>query len=496
MVTLTIGVLIATLICIALFRSLYQKPHFLARAQQFLDDAYCWHRFNPNPDAQTGMFQIRLLDEWRAIVYDKKAITDIFNSSSLLFLPVVSDMFQFSYTMHPSIGQSPDIHRPYLRFIMSHLDEFLPDMMKEIELTLDARHSENNGQFAVMDGLTATVFRALNVVFVGPHLARDPVFRKETLKAIQSIMGTGSILKFSSSFARPFLHKVLNMFMPTCTKAHAMLVNEIRRGKSEISKERCQWDHRGIDVLTEFIRGDKLIDDENILAFHFIAMTLAGTVTTNPGWLAFILLSEHQTLTAIVFDLVQQEGCLHRIRKELQAATSDRGEINAGVLASCPSPDAFLEESLRLCNLGALPITRRATKDLTFSNGIRIATGTSLSVPIRWTHCNPEVYPNLETFDDSRFRDTSGVHKSGVYPHSDPANPNPNFLFFGYGKYACPGRFLAMRIAKCLVAHLVLKYDIRWAHPGCVPRPMWVMYYCAPDPKAEVVISRRGLVTR
>ncbi|KAH7886420.1 cytochrome P450 [Phlebopus sp. FC_14] len=485
--------LITCFVAIALVRRLVRKPHrdipiagysgaltsyiscirFLTDAQRFFDDAH---------GARTDMFQFRLFHEWRVMVNDKRAISELFDSSKLLFLPTVGITYQFRYTVHPSL-ENPDIHRPYLRFIMSHLDDFLPDMMTEIDLTLDSRHSENNGKSVLMDCMTEAVFRALNIVLVGPYLARDPVFCKETLRTVQSILATGSILKLSPSCTRPLLHKLLNLFVPTCanSKAHAMMVNEIRRRKSEISKERGHWERQGCDVLAEFARNETLGDDENMLALHFIILNLAGTFSTT------------MTLTQIVFYLIQQEGCLLRIREELQAATvGSSSGITSGVLASCPSLDTFLKESLRLCNLGVLHITRRAMKDFAFSNGVRVPAGTLLSVPIGWTHHNPQVYPNPETFDDSRFRVTQGDHDHVVHPNSDPSSLNLDFLFFGYGRHACPGRFLAMRIIKCLVAHLVLKYDIRWTHPGFVPRPMWVMYCCVPDPKAEVVISRRG----
>ncbi|KAH0828865.1 cytochrome P450 [Lanmaoa asiatica] len=458
---------------------------FLARAQRFLDNAYRWNRLQV-PSAQPGMFQFRFLHEWRVIVYDKKAIADFLDSNILQFLPMVGDIYQFGYTVHPSLGQNPDIHRPYLRYIMSHLDEFLPDMMKEIELTLGQKHSENNGQFVVMDCMTEAVFRALNVILVGPHLARDPVFRQETLKAVQSILGTGTLLKLSPGFARPFLHKLFKLFMPSCAKSHAMMIEEIRRRKSEVAKEQGQWDSHGIDVLSEFARDNKLIDDENMLAFHFIVLNLAGSFSTI------------MTLTNVIFDLIEQEGCRLRIREELCAAILDQpgteSDITASMLASCPTLDEFLKESLRLCNLGVLHITRRAARDFTFSNGVRIPAGTSLSVPVGWTHGDPDIYPNPETFDSSRFRFASSdgdYDQAGVHPESNPSNLDPNLLFFGYGKHACPGRFLAIRIVKCLVAHLILNYDIKWAHVGFAPRPMWVMYYCVPDPRAEAVISKR-----
>ncbi|KIJ58910.1 hypothetical protein HYDPIDRAFT_141191 [Hydnomerulius pinastri MD-312] len=481
---------------IALLRFFVSKPHngipvagysgpllsyiscvqFLARAQSFLDNAYS--RFRPS--AQWGMFQLRLMNDWRVIVYGKDAMADVFNASTLPFLPMIGDLYQFSYTVHPSLGHNPDVHRPYLRYIISNLDEFLPDMMKEIERGFENKLSEHTGRFAVMDGMMETVFRAVNVILVGPHLAQDPVFRTETLSAIQGILGTGLVLKLSPPFARPFLHRLLKLFMPTCAKSQGMMVDEIRRRKRAVAKERGQWDHHGIDVLAQFARNDKLTADEDMLGLHFILLNLAGVFSTT------------MTLAQVVFDVIQQEKCLLRIREELRAAIIEFGgagenEITPEVLNSCSYLDAFLKESFRMCNLGTLHISRKAVKDFTFSNGVRIPAGASVSIPVGWTHQNPEVYPDPQTFDVSRFA-------LGDRDHGDPSHLDPDFLFFGYGKHACPGRSVAIRVIKCIVAQLVMKYDVRWAKEGFVPRPMWVTYYCVPDPKAEVVISRRDMM--
>ena len=40
---------------------------------------------------------------------------------------------------------------------------------------------------------------------------------------------------------------------------------------------------------------------------------------------------------------------------------------------------------------------------------------------------------------------------------------------FGYGKQACPGRFLAVRQVKLILAKLFFEYDLQWAG-GKVPK--------------------------
>jgi hypothetical protein len=37
----------------------------------------------------------------------------------------------------------------------------------------------------------------------------------------------------------------------------------------------------------------------------------------------------------------------------------------------------------------------------------------------------------------------------------------PDSLEFGHGSHACPGRFFAVNVLKAIVAHLLLKYDLK-----------------------------------
>ena len=75
--------------------------------------------------------------------------------------------------------------------------------------------------------------------------------------------------------------------------------------------------------------------------------------------------------------------------------------------------------------------------------------------------------PGAHEFDPMRF------YKQRQYP--DEANlhqfttTEKNSLDFGYGKWACPGRFFAMYEIKLILAYLLLKYEFKF--PGEGERP-------------------------
>lgn len=70
---------------------------------------------------------------------------------------------------------------------------------------------------------------------------------------------------------------------------------------------------------------------------------------------------------------------------------------------------------------------------------------------------DPELYANPDQWDGYRF----------LKMREDPAKQNsallvstrPDFLAFGHGQHACPGRFFASNEAKVAVLSFIMKYN-------------------------------------
>ena len=63
---------------------------------------------------------------------------------------------------------------------------------------------------------------------------------------------------------------------------------------------------------------------------------------------------------------------------------------------------------------------------------------------------------------------------------------------FGYGKFACPGRFSASSELKIIVAHLIMEYDFKYPEGKTRPEDLNVVEVLYPDPSARLVIKRRS----
>lgn len=132
-------------------------------------------------------------------------------------------------------------------------------------------------------------------------------------------------------------------------------------------------------------------------------------------------------------------------------------------------------------------MVRRATADVKLEDGIVVPKGGVVVVDSANLH-NPELYENPHKYNMYRFADMR--KQPGAENKAQLVSLAPEHLPFGYGKYACPGRFFAANEVKMALCHMLLKYDWELA-PGTSLEPMWFGTDPYVDPRAKLLCRRR-----
>lgn len=128
----------------------------------------------------------------------------------------------------------------------------------------------------------------------------------------------------------------------------------------------------------------------------------------------------------LMYVLHQHPEVLAQVRQEVQQATQQ--PLSAQTFKQMPLLHHSIMEALRLFPI-APALTRTATQDFEFA-GFRIKAGSKVMVATTVPHYLPEIYPNPNAFDPSRF--ARGEHrKAGAYAP------------FGVGAHTCLGAGLA-----------------------------------------------------
>lgn len=129
---------------------------------------------------------------------------------------------------------------------------------------------------------------------------------------------------------------------------------------------------------------------------------------------------------------------------------------------------------------------------------MQIPKGTFIAAAARPRHLDSTIYASPDTFDGFRFSKlherqygddlTPGGGSSGM--PFQLVTTTSDYLVWGYGRHACPGRFFAAVVVKMMLAYVILHYDVRF-EDGLRPKDVVVGTNYLPDPNAKILFRRR-----
>ncbi|XP_002533019.2 abscisic acid 8'-hydroxylase 3 [Ricinus communis] len=178
---------------------------------------------------------------------------------------------------------------------------------------------------------------------------------------------------------------------------------------------------------------DKLTDKQ--LKDNILTLLVAGHDTTTAA------------LTWLIKFLDENPRVLEQLREEhiqIQAKRTDGATLTWSEVNTMPYTNKVISETLRRATI--LPwFSRKAAQDFEI-DGYKIKKGWSINLDVVSIHHDPEVFPDPQKFDPTRF--------------GAPLRPF-SFLGFGSGPRMCPGINLAKLEICVFIHHLVTRYKWR-----------------------------------
>ncbi|KAG8216960.1 cytochrome P450 [Butyriboletus roseoflavus] len=151
--------------------------------------------------------------------------------------------------------------------------------------------------------------------------------------------------------------------------------------------------------------------------------------------------------------------------------------------------DSFLKECHRLEGINSTSLMRKVLKGFAFSDGTFVPKGTMTLVAARAMHYEEAYYENAHAFEPFRFADLHEKDDEGRKHQF--ASTSAEYLAFGHGRHACPGRFFAASEMTAMLAHIVVMYDVKFADNATLPATVPLVTFLLPDPTAKVMFRRR-----
>ncbi|KAM0344516.1 hypothetical protein ACHAPU_007491 [Fusarium lateritium] len=176
--------------------------------------------------------------------------------------------------------------------------------------------------------------------------------------------------------------------------------------------------------------------------------------------------------------------------------SDDSTNWTKGAVQSMTRADSVARESLRLGSFGGRAVFRKVmTDDFKTEDGYHVPKGTVISFLGQPAATDDETYEDGSKYDPFRFSRARelAASRDEKAPLVTFVTTSPEFLPFGHGKHACPGRFLVDFEMKMILGYVVRKYDIKFSdeYEGKRPPNTWVAEANNPPSGVHIMVKRR-----
>ncbi|KAI0059957.1 cytochrome P450 [Artomyces pyxidatus] len=444
---------------------------FNVDAHKLLQQGY--RKYNP------GLFKIAMWDGWFVTATGPQLVEEVCKAPEdvLSIMEGSHHHLQVTYTMGPKVMRHP-YHIPLIRsHLTRRLADYFDDIHDEVVATFNSVIPENSSEWVGLDTqhtVEKIICRISNRVFVGAPTYLDDDYQRLNIEFAVNVMVLARKISQFPSFLHPIVGFLLTTLPSQLRRQTEHLAPIIEERRKQLQEPGDDWEKPNdmLMWLMETAQGEELSTTN--LARRVFALNFASIHTTS------------KTFAYALYDLATYPECIQPLREEVAAALKVSGWTKAG-LARMHKVDSFLRESQRVHGLHVASIRRIALKPFTFSNGVTIPTGTTVACCTKPVHHDRAIYDQPEAFDPFRFvevRKDQGPQKM--------VSTSLDYLSFGHGVHACPGRFFAAAELKTMLAHIVISYDVKFEEGQGFPPDCFLAESCAPG-SATVMFRKRQL---
>ncbi|TFK56600.1 cytochrome P450 [Heliocybe sulcata] len=426
-----------------------------------------------------GVFKIARPDRWLVVVTGPKLMEEFRMAPDdvLSFVEATNDTLAIAYTLGPNIREN-EYHIPIIRTQLTrHLGHAFDDMHDEVAAAFSDEVRPGGNEWIEIPGLEAMsriITRATNRAFVGLPLCRNRGYIDLCIGFTIDVALGAFIINMFPTFLRPLVGRVLTRVPGTIGRGVEYLGPIIEDRLQKMQENGKDWAEKPKDLITWLIE-DAQGEERTVRnwALRILTVNFAAIHTTSSSF------------THALFHLAANPQYIQPLREEVEDIVGREGWSRAS-LQKMRRIDSFLKESMRYSAQGCLSMSRKALKPFTFSDGTVIPPGVYVNAAQAATHHDEEYYPDPDVFDGLRF--AKGEGESSKQHLTSTGN---DYVPFGHGRHACPGRFFAANTMKTMLAHLVVAYDVKLENEGVRPPDRWFGPVSSPNAKAKVLFRKR-----
>ncbi|KAL0578516.1 hypothetical protein V5O48_003459 [Marasmius crinis-equi] len=398
----------------------------------------------------------------------------------------VQKTLQTDYTISPTIHRNPyhiDVVRgPLTRNIGARFD----DVRDELRHAFNHYISPRDDWLEVPNVIKAIqniVVRTSNRFFVGLPLCRNEDWCDLNLEFAINVMINGTLIGFFPEVLHPIVGRIFSNRKRSLRRAVRHLTPIFDERFAMEREHGSNWPGKPNDLISWLIDScakngeDWQKGSYEDLALRVIAVNFVAIHTTS------------QAFTQALFHLAANPQIVEPLREEVRTTVEREGEWSKLAMVQMRLLDSFMKESQRRVGVSPTGMNRKTRKDYRFSSGVVIPAGTTVGVAAYHLHHSEEAYPAPYSFIPRRFADLRDKEGEAIKHHM--VTPTTNWVTFGAGKHACPGRFFAVNEIKALLVHVLMNYDVKLKDGNEFPPEICFAGFVTPNSKAKLLFRKR-----
>lgn len=391
-------------------------------------------------------FKVATMLRWTVVFSDPQHMLEIGNAAEedLSFRGAMRDMMGVDDLLGVNVG-SPD-NDILAELLKSHIARNATKIRGEVqdELLASLENVLGNGSddwtsIPALDTVNRIMTQTWQRFFVGYPLCRNPEWYSLVAKIHKDVTISGAIRRLVPSWTFPFFVRMTSNLKANIDHVTTLLGPAVEACMREVDESSVP-NQQKIDFLARLVKRsageDSLLRN---LTTRLLGFTIA--VASTPS----------NTFTHALFHLATNPEVAQVLRDEVDPIVQREG-WNIQSVAKMSKIDSFLMESARINGVSTVGFFRQAMRDFSFSDGTFIPKDCFIAVSLPPFHCDSSAYEVPDEFRPFRFSDN---------PEHSMTTITPQWLFFGYGRHVCPGRFLFTYQLKVMFAYMVSAYDFR-----------------------------------
>jgi cytochrome P450 len=358
------------------------------------------------------------------------------------------------------------------KFLTRKLNAVLPEMLEELNTSLEqywGTDTDNWSEINVFDTCEKIMAHAINRMLVGLPLCRNNEYLSVAQRFTNAIGLSALLIRTLPRFLKPILGPLIAFpchYHYYCSLKFLKPLIDSRLVKKDKYKEAPN------DLIEFMIENETSSNstskcNSETIRSRVLCLNFAG-IHTSTFTMTNVLLSLNDAASV-------EKGYRAGIREEvIRVLAEEDGQWTKEGLTKMIRLDSAIRESMRIDTFSPRVSIRRvvAKEGITLGSGHHIREGNQIGLNSHGIHHDLDYYANPFEYDAFRFSrkreefmsvsdsDKTSTDSFLASKNLSLVTTSSQFLGWGHGKFACPGRFFAATVMKTLLALVLVNYEI------------------------------------